>query len=579
MTTPRLVVLLILSFTLATNASLLEEIIRNGTKLEWTYFRDVDDEHTTTEDWAPTEDDFTTTVPTTPRPEMLLTVFRTDTSQYVTVEGNVLTAGNPQTIFTLIPVSEGGNQFHLFQDGETFVAPRTRAPFEFVRHSQFPSEPPAVFSLEPYQFYLNSSYGGQRSRIWGTLQEIERLPAQSERLVAYRDLIEQMNAFNHILGGTEAFQVGDSIRRSIPGYVDTLPFIMLPEQVQLVTQSASEDFLLKLSVVDPTGNVIPVNEHLAYLQPWPLYPFTFSGNLVKSGSGQYWVLDTSNNLRSNIAPPSTTFIPHFSANTTESFIVSTSYNWFLAFVGVNATSRSFRSYSNSQERAAFIVSHYQVDVAEMYGGQNKSLGPEVAHIIKKYSPTPELGGKFEQLLTSVEENGHIYGKEIFSIGAIMTQAPISNDHPAFTKLPEMVRVILTRNTSLTYQDQISGVRYPMKYSWASDLHQGVESYSFRISPPPLANETFASAKFCIVYGFGGEVQPQRVFINPTTKLLTQELLNGLVYDLELDISQGLDLVNLSWNNTRVVTSNMQPDFYFQAGNQFQSANFIVREFI
>lgn len=92
---------------------------------------------------------------------MLLTVFRTDTSQYVTVEGNVLTAGNPQTIFTLIPVSEGGNQFHLFQDGETFVAPRTRAPFEFVRHSQFPSEPPAVFSLEPYQFYLNSSYGGE----------------------------------------------------------------------------------------------------------------------------------------------------------------------------------------------------------------------------------------------------------------------------------------------------------------------------------------------------------------------------------------------------------------------------------
>lgn len=231
---------------------------------------------------------------------------------------------------------------------------------------------------------------------------------------------------------------------------------------------------------------------------------------------------------------------------------------------MSATSRSFRSYSNSAEKAAFTVSRYAVDVTEMYGGQNKSTGPEVAHIINKYSPLSELGDKFQQLLTAVAESGHNYGKEIFSIGAIMTQSPIPNDHAAFTMLPEMVRVILTQNTSLTYQDQ-SGFTYPMKYSWASDLHQGVEWYSFRISPPPLSNATFTSAKFCIVYGFGSEVQPQRVYIDPTSQLFTQELLNGLVYDVELHISQDLDLVHLWWNNTRVITSNMQPGFLFPGG--------------
>lgn len=101
------------------------------------------------------------TMPTTPGPEMLHTLFLAGTWEYVTVLGNILTTNyTSETFFTLIPVTGGENQFHLFYDGETFVAPRTRAPFEFFLQSQFPAEPPAVFSLEPYKFYLNSSYGG-----------------------------------------------------------------------------------------------------------------------------------------------------------------------------------------------------------------------------------------------------------------------------------------------------------------------------------------------------------------------------------------------------------------------------------
>lgn len=96
----------------------------------------------------------------------------------------------------------------------------------------------------------------------------------------------------------------------------------------------------------------------------------------------------------------------------------------------------------------------------------------------------------------------------------------------------------------------------------------------------MANETFSPVKYCIVYGFGGDIQQQRVYIDPTTKRLTQELLSsdGLVYDLELHLEQDLELVNIRWNNTPVGTPDMVPDFYFHAGNQLRNASFTMVEF-
>ncbi|OXA41617.1 hypothetical protein Fcan01_23734 [Folsomia candida] len=124
----------------------------------------------------------------------------------------------------------------------------------------------------------------------------------------------------------------------------------------------------------------------------------------------------------------------------------------------------------------------------MYGAQSKPYGPEVAHVIWKYSTMPTQGEMFTQLITGMEANGHLTGREIFSVGGIMTQAEVPDDHPAFSLMPEMVRVVLTMNTSWTYLHP-NGTGYPMKYHWASDLHSGIEPYRFRASPPALDGGT------------------------------------------------------------------------------------------
>ncbi|XP_021964932.1 uncharacterized protein LOC110860182 [Folsomia candida] len=149
-------ILLTLSFATASNGWPLEELIRNGTKLEWTYHRggvkyymtpdmtaDVIDSarqrfnatHTISDGSSTTSIRPSTTQPTmpgttTPSPEMMETVFQIDVLRYVSLVGNVLKDQATRTTFKLIPVEGGDNQFHLFYNGDTFVAPRTRPPFE-----------------------------------------------------------------------------------------------------------------------------------------------------------------------------------------------------------------------------------------------------------------------------------------------------------------------------------------------------------------------------------------------------------------------------------------------------------------
>lgn len=80
----------------------------------------------------------------------------------------------------------------------------------------------------------------------------------------------------------------------------------------------------------------------------------------------------------------------------------------------------------------FIASrHGNVNVSEMYDGQNKSLGPEVAQLIRKYSRWPESDERFDQVLTSIGANGDFDGKEIFSIGATMQRSVIPFDNLYF----------------------------------------------------------------------------------------------------------------------------------------------------
>lgn len=101
---------------------------------------------------------------TTIAPDRLRTTFRTISDGFVTVTGGKLapTVLGPSEFF-LMPINDAeDNLFHLVYSGQAFVTPNTSAPFEFYLSSRFPAEPPAVFALVPYQFHLNSSYGGKQ---------------------------------------------------------------------------------------------------------------------------------------------------------------------------------------------------------------------------------------------------------------------------------------------------------------------------------------------------------------------------------------------------------------------------------
>lgn len=90
-------------------------------------------------------------------------------------------------------------------------------------------------------------------------------------------------------------------------------------------------------------------------------------------------------------------------------------------------------------------------------------------------------------------------------------------------------------------------------------------------------------KFSIVYGFIDGVQQQRIYVDPVTRRLSQELQvgNDFIYDVTLSLGQELDRINLwfdIYGSTQVGTQGTMPDFYFEAWVALQSSNFTVAEF-
>ncbi|XP_035700770.1 uncharacterized protein LOC118433191 [Folsomia candida] len=233
----------------------------------------------------------TTTLPP-PLPDQMRTQFQTGPSRFVAVQGETLvTASSPAQYLFLHPVAGSDNEFHLYYNNTPFVTPRTRAPFDFFLRQRFPDEPPAIFSLQPYQFHLNSSYRGNRSHILPTLIKISELRTESERISAYEELLVRMDNFAHLTGDSEIFSLGQHIVLNVASYLDTYIFASLPDQVRHIAQSNDESYRLQITYIDEDGSLIPLNEHLGLIQPATSYPFyvrpTFP-NSVQSGTGFYW---------------------------------------------------------------------------------------------------------------------------------------------------------------------------------------------------------------------------------------------------------------------------------------------------
>ncbi|OXA37768.1 hypothetical protein Fcan01_27423 [Folsomia candida] len=109
-------------------------------------------------------------------------------------------------------------------------------------------------------------------------------------------------------------------------------------------------------------------------------------------------------------------------------------------------------------------------------------------------------------------HGHLPGSEIFTVGAYMRQY-LSVDDPAHAFLPQAVRQILRGNLTWTFENEGDVTSYPMKYMWASDLHEDIQPYQFPVSPISATRATIV--KFGIIYGVNAGSR-QRIFINPQT---------------------------------------------------------------
>ncbi|OXA37696.1 hypothetical protein Fcan01_27514 [Folsomia candida] len=264
------------------NASTLEDLIRNGTRLEWTYLRDGVRYYMTPDLTADKIDSTrqrfivsysiyppfpTTPPPTTTNPSMSTspTTSTTPTIPTTPDENHI-----PNGSFSL-RIGKRGNPFEKFPSRRSFVTPRTRRPFDFFLGSYFPAETAAIFSLQPYQFHLNSSYRGERSHILPTLEEIATLETESNRVSAYTQLITRMHALDHVKG-RDIFNVAAHMAATLPA--NHAVFYALPDPARFIF----------------TRNVALTFEH----PDGALYPMKyFWGSDLHQGFEPYSILPTS----------------------------------------------------------------------------------------------------------------------------------------------------------------------------------------------------------------------------------------------------------------------------------------------
>ncbi|OXA45908.1 hypothetical protein Fcan01_19301 [Folsomia candida] len=433
---------------------------------------------------------------------------------------------------------------------------------------------PATFTITEYTVKLGDMYETENRQDIPEISGIIGKYGGTEAADLFVQLIDNMTLNNHVTGGPEIFSVGRHIQTYIPDYVTAQPYQKLPEITRLILDGSSGSYInFQINLITTAGDTFPVTGVTGITKPKPIYPFnvqtrppvlekytTFITPLTES-STRYWTTISGTLAITTNWMDATLFDYHFPADSTQYFHISANGTNFLEYF--NDPDGHFRFCAAcSQNVARFSITRHVLNVDAMYGPDNREDIPEIGYVINKFeNVSTNADTHFVELLTRMTEYGHISGREIFSVGA-RVKTFIGEASPSFSLLPGMVQSVLNSNLSWTFVQD--GAEFPMKYHWASDLHENILRYEFRWRSPSLTS--FSGIMFDILYGIG-QVQLQQLFVNPVTMELIQKLYQGTaLYEFELELREGLNLIGIYWRGIRLGTRDEVPDFYFQASN-------------
>jgi len=209
-----------------------------------------------------------------------------------------------------------------------------------------------------------------------------------------------------------------------------------------------------------------------------------------------------------------------------------------------------------EPRAVFHLR--EVTVEESYANERDNINQTVSLI--HTSPNLDKAAAYGELLTLMQSIGHMEGSEIFTVASYIV-ADTGLNSGAFDSLPVPVQVVFeSRGLKLSYKE------FPMKYSWASDLHTDIKPYTLtRDERTGLWAITYASA-----------IQLSVVYNGPLVDIPTAEKHFDfqLYYYPESTEPASIELkcyTSLDTSFYSLVTDDDQPDFYFRCDqNEFAS---------
>lgn len=386
---------------------------------------------------------------------------------------------------------------------------------------------------------------------------------------SFVDLLSRMEENNHITGGPEVFSVARYIRSHIPNYTTSQPWLMLPSLTRLIIPGAFSGSYTNFQMYlenTPTAPSVPMTGIIGITQPRPIYAynvkaltsFGYAIFITAGTAGTHWRI-VSNRLDTSPAlGDATSFDLSFPNGTTDYVYLKSGSSVLQYFTDLEGNYK-FCTNCGSNATARIFFDYHNVHLWQMYNPSNQREVPEIAHVIYKYANnTPNLLPYFVDLVNRMGQYGHFRGKEVFTLGSFIKDL-LGDNNPSFAALPLTVQLVLGSNLTWTFVQD--GMEYPMKYYWASDLHDNIQRYQFQWRPS--SGTSIPRVVFDLMYG-DGVGQLQQLFVNPNGEL-TQRLYSGIaLYEFELELGADLDSFTINWDREKVpiVTVDEEPDFYF-----------------
>jgi len=194
--------------------------------------------------------------------------------------------------------------------------------------------------------------------------------------------------------------------------------------------------------------------------------------MIRVSGGNYLYIDSNDQLATTPSEEEATVfgrLPIIGTNKFNLYFTNApGDDYFLVTPNVRSPFNFFLSRRYPDEpRAVFHLR--EVTVQESYANERENIDQTVSLI--HTSPNLDKAAAYGELLTLMQSNNHIEGSEIFTVASYIV-ADIGVNSGAFDSLPIPVQVVFeSRRLKLSYKE------YPMKYSWASDLHTDIKPYT------------------------------------------------------------------------------------------------------